>query len=709
MTPHQQDLVKYAGALFGVLPGGYLGAIEGLSVSLGGNLPAVMQVLSGIPIWRDANEHGSSTSIAQALVDRLVGDTVGPADKAWAVSWCAQSHDSGLSWGEIMFTACTTLEQVTSGSWALAADQFRARSQYLVAATDGWAKDVTDPGTLQDVYDYAVSRTVTHPSPSAPNLVPVKVLSANSAALTAGLAGLATNQGAQDYTVTGADVGKALLFGAGDDTVHVDFATARKPVFVSGGDGFDTLVLTYGPAQELVDFRNAFIEWFADQPYRGFERLEIPASINPPQFLGAIQGLKEIALTAANGGSINLEFGAPDNGTVFELDLTAGGISNIKSFAFPPFNDYSVFTQAPGANAQAPQTVEELRFDITAGSQGIFYLNNAPASHLVVNVNSTAGPSSDFHFQFGNGGFSVPVFSGVNSLTYSTNIDADQALRLQAPLQILDFTGSTGNVAFSTKAEGSQLSDGLVDALTVHAPDALLGFHWETSGISMFVDSHVVLPDTLEAGSVVEIWYQGAFTSTALPVTRAVFGADFSDVNYFRDLDAPNSILGDGFGLKMQGSVFDVRGAGNAAVYFQGIAPANTTIGNLMLDYGYQNTLVKVDGEAGIDLHVNVDFAAGITTILNTGTGSVIDHEKASMEAQLGKTLNVVNVTGGRIFWADQNGNSHLDGLILGAEPHALQPHSPDFILFETTDENLAAFNQSIQAIGFNPIVDVFL
>ena len=79
------------------------------------------------------------------------------------------------------------------------------------------------------------------------------------------------------------------------------------------------------------------------------------------------------------------------------------------------------------------------------------------------------------------------------------------------------------------------------------------------------------------------------------------------------------------------------------------------------------------------------------------------------METELGKTLNVMNVQGGRIFWADQNNNGHLDALTISPELIAPYPHSPDFIVFETTDENLATFNQSIATLGFNSVVDVFL
>ncbi len=709
MTSNQQALVKYAGALFGVPLGGYLPEVEDLFNSLDGNLALTMRVLSEAPVWTNAHV-GDDATLAQYLVDQLVLDTVGPEDKQWATDWFVSQREAGLSWGEIVLTACSALEQVTDGRWAVAGDQFRARSAYLEDATNGWAATCTDAGTLLDAYSYAIGRAVTVPQPGAPNIVPVEVLSTLNDEFLAALPTLTTNQGVQAHTLSAQDTGRVLLLGAGDDTLTMDLGTIGLPAFVSGGDGFDTLVLSYTPAPTLADFLNQYYGLFSVQPFRGFERLEVPPTVNTPKYMGSIQGLHEIAIASAPGSSINLEFGSPDNGTTFELDVTAGGLNSVRFFALPPYNDYTVFAAAPGGEAQAPQLVSEMTFKILAGTDGNINLVNPRATHLTVDVDSSVGGNSNFSLSFGNpASFAFPVFADLKVLTYSTDINARQSLWLKAPVEMLDLTGSTGHVAIDLRPNGPTVNDGVLDAITVKLPQELLAFNWQADGVTHFVDSYVEFDGELQAGSRAEVYYNGGFINVDRPTIKAEFDSDFSELSYFHDLPGVTSITGQGFGYDLAGSIFDVRGAGDAAVYFHGLAPQGQTIGNVILTYGYQQTLVKVDGANGINLVVDWNEANGITTILNTGAGSVLDLEKESLESELGKSLTVLNVAGGRIFWADQNGNAQLDGLILGDEPHAQYPHSPDFILFETTNDNLATFNQSVQALGFNPVIDVFL
>lgn len=709
MTSSQEALVKYVGSLFGAALGGYVPAVEAIYNGLGGNLALTMKLLSESPAWTSLHP-GDDTAQSHYLVDQLVVDMAAPSAKRWAVDWFLDQRASGLSWGEIVLIACGALEAITSGPWAAAGDQFRSRADYLVDASEGWAAECTDVGTLRDSYAYAIAPAVTVPQPGAPNPIPVDVLATLNDEFATALSTLPANAGSQVHTVSSQDAGRVLLFGAGNDTVMVTAATLGHPDFVSAGDGFDTLVLEYAPAQALVDFLNQYQGFFSVQAYRGFERLEIPATNSTPRYLGSIQGLQEVAVAAQSGSSINLEFGSPDNATTFELDVSGGGRHSVRFFALPPYNDYSVFAQAAGADAQAPQLVDEMSFLVQAGSEGHLSLLNPRATHLTVDVDASGAAASAFTIWLGDPStLAFPEFPELKELTYSTEINARQSLWLKAPLSELDLSGTTGHVAVDLRPSGPTVNDGALDVIAVKAPQGLLAFNWQSDGVTHFVDTSVDVQGSLRAGSIAEVWYLGGFIDANRPPIKVVFDADFSDLTYFFDLPGVAPITGQGFGHHLSGSIFDVRGAGDAAVYFQGLAPPGTTIGNVILTYGYQNTLVKVDGATGINLVVDWNEANGITTILNTGAGSVLDLQKSSLESELGKPLAILNVAGGRIFWADQNGNARLDALTLGDEPHALYPHSPDFILFETTDEDLAFFNQSIQALGFNPVDDVFV
>jgi hypothetical protein len=710
-TPTQEALIRYVGSLFGAVPGGYLGAIEGVLNATGGNMALTMKQLGEIPAW-SAIFPGDDSAVALAITEHMVGESVAPSLKEWAVGWMTQMRETGLSWGEIVYTACTALEQIYSGPWALAGEQFRARASYMVEATNGWAAQTTDLGTLRDVYAYAISREVTVPSPSAPNPVPVQVLAEIGPQLQDALSTLGVRAGSQVYTISAADDNKAVLLGGGDDRVTVGMANVERPVFVSAGDGFDTLVLDFSNAEANTDFLNAYYGFFSVQPYRGFERIEVPAVTNLPPYLASIQGVQEVSIAALPGRWINLEFGSPDNGTKFELDLRNGGLNDIRFFALPPYNDHAIFTGTTPGSAEPAQMVDELSFEVTAGADGRLAIVLPQTRSLTVDVNSLAGASSSFYLHLGDpDSFAVPFLPELTHFKYTTNIDtAYQTTKLKAPLDVFDLSDSTGAIIYDVLPYGPTQNDGIVDPLTVIAPHGLLAFNWRTEGTLVGADTYVEFDGALKAGSAVEIWYDGISTSTARPVTQVVFaGGDYSGLDYFYDSNPlPLPTTGGGLGYKFQGSVFNVHGAGDAAVYFQGIAPAGKTLGNVVLGYGYQDTLVKVDGAAGINLFVEYAQSNGITTVLNTGSGSVMDLEKVSMETELGRTLNVTTVQGGRIFWADQNNNGHLDALTIGPELIAPYAHSPDFIVFETTDEGLATFNTSIQALGFNPIIDVF-
>ena len=180
-------------------------------------------------------------------------------------------------------------------------------------------------------------------------------------------------------------------------------------MLVSAGDGFDTLVLDFSDAEANTDFLNAYYGFFSVQPYRGFERIEVPAVTNLPPYLASIQGVQEVSIAALPGRWINLEFGSPDNGTTFELDVRNGGLNDIRFFALPPYNDHAIFTGTTPGSAEPAQMVDELSFEVTAGSEGRLAIVLPQTRNLTVEVNSLADASSSFSLHLGDpDSFAIP-------------------------------------------------------------------------------------------------------------------------------------------------------------------------------------------------------------------------------------------------------------------------------------------------------------
>lgn len=685
-------VVKYIGALYNAVPGGFTPLLESMYAGYGGNLAAIMRDLSATPGFQSTLVSGTTREIASDLVNRLVGDAAAPTDKAWAVDWFTGNHDAGLSWGEVMYSAISALDSITSGPWGAAADQLRARAAYAATASEHWAANVTDFDLIRDVYSFAVTPFANQP------ISPIARLLAGDAAIATAAATLGNQSGNQSLTISSAQTGQAVVMGAGDDTVTVNYADLLKPVFVSGGGGIDTLVIKDpGDLQGYVDFINANHSVGAMLPYRGFEKVVFQNVM--PGVAGSIDGVKEFTYSVVNSsqGPVGFDtwFGSVDNATTFNLDMSVGGsFGQMRFFEFPPYTDTNLFGTV-GALASAEQVVDSLTFNI-AGSGSVF-LPDLPVSNLTLNV---TGQNMSV-FLWGLGGSGNAVLPSLESLTVSGNANLNLG-KITGPLHDIDLSQLTGRFELNLVSTGASLNDGFVDSISVAAPSGgLFALHW-ASAVSK-TDTYFDFTGQFKAGSNISINYSGA-RAADMPITKAVFSADFSEINFYNSQGA--GPLGN---QNAQGSVFDVVGAHHAAAYFKGIAPAGSTIGDVVINGFDQVNTIKVDSASGVN--VICGSSNDVTVFINTGAGSVLDNIKASVGLQLGVPVHEIAIAGGKLMWADSNGNGVLDAISHAANSFTPWATGTDFVMMETTSANIGLFNQSIQAmgLGFEPVFDPFI
>jgi hypothetical protein len=708
MNASDKTLNKYLGSLYGTIVGTYQAEVVAFAANYGSNIAALMNDMSGAQSFKNTLVAGSDITVTHDLVNRLLGDTVAPAQYKEAVDYFMNARSTGRSWGLIMFDAVGFLDNTTQAQWAGASAQLKARADYNATATEGWASNVGDLSTLRDVFSYAISPVVTKASAGASVApVPLTALASLSGVLATSAANLGAQSAAQTYTVSSADAGKAILMGAGNDVVNIDWSQLGTVGFLSGGDGVDTLNIV-GSGQADGDFFNAYQGVFSNLPIRGFEKITFTSG-SLPRVIGSIDGAKEIILAVRPGGNgvIETTIGSIDNGTVVNIDLGSGQAQAfINFFNFPPYDNLNVFGNNQGGTQAAPaNVVDTLTFNVTVSGPGsTAYLKDTPAKNLILNVvsatvgSSVIGPVSIIGFNDSAAKQQV----NLESLTISSNTLS--TFYLDAPvLKSINAGGSTGRSEFEILAKGATVNDGVVDSMNVTVAQGLTGFSWKTS-INQ-ADTYVNFTNELKAGSTVKVNYAGS-TKVSLPTTKAIFNSDFSEINFYTNQPLT------GVNSKIAGSVFDVTGVQNAAVYFKGVAAAGQKIGTVLDNSIGQSTVVKVDSASGFDLQGLKSNSFGLTTFINTsGQGSVIDNIKSSVSAQMGSgvILNTTQVDGGKILWVDSNGNGKLDGNIVSAPNLIPTKFSPDFVIMETTSANLAQFSQAVQLLGFNPVVDPFV
>ena len=723
MTPSNQILVKYIGAMFNAIPGGYVNTLEGMFASYGGNLQAMMSGLSGSGAFASVLPPGATDrEIAFDFVNRIAGETAAPADKEWAVDWMYAQKVAGANWGEIIYTAISALDGIHSGAWAATADAMRARADYAVRASDalapsdmaaGWAAGVTDLGILRDVYSYAIPSVLTTFRGQTP-LIPISRLNSADGSLATASAGLASHDGSEHYTISGADNGKALLMGAADDTVTVSFADLLRPSFVSGGGGVDTLVIT-GGGQEYADFVNAYGGVLSTLPFRGFEKIVFAGQT--PSFIGSMDGVKEITFGAGQQG-VAVDIASVDDATTFNITAN-GGTNLVRFFEYPPYNAVPGFGGIIiGTQAATPQVVESLTFNITAGATGSLLANSLNAKEVTWNVTGPAG--STFAAVFPAAQPNLEVLKFTSNLNNAGEGIGATPLLLQAPnLKSLNLSGTPGPVeVLLQELQSSPMhTDGVSDGIAIAAPGGIFGFRWAPLGSR--VDSYANFSGEYKAGSFISISYADPVRAQGMPVSKIVFGSDFSELSHYDAQGFGPFVLPRAAG---SGSVFNVSGVEQSAAYFKGVAAPGQTIGSMQLGSG-QTTLVKVDAGHGIQFAVGA-MTTGVTAFINNDVehDSLIDTVKDSLLSQLKAGLpstlppnapfqiwHETLVAGGRILWADGNGNGQLDGLTNAATANRPWATTPDFVLMETSDAHIAEFSAAIVGVGFHPLVDLFL
>jgi hypothetical protein len=698
-TPNQLKMAKYFGGMFNFVPGRFMPVLEGLVDSYGGNTIALMHDLSSSGVFQSTLVAGSTRDIAFDLVDRLLGDSVNSSNKSMIVEWSVSRKENGLSWGQILYTLTEALDSITSGPWGVAGDQMRARAAYAAEASESWASQISDIATLRDVYSYAVA-PVYSTWHGLPLLTPLERLASASGALSTASAGLGAHAAGEAYTISSADAGKAVLMGAGNDTVTASYADLLKPVFVSGGDGTDTLIL-HGQPQAYVDFINGYQGVFSTLPYRGFEKIIFQDFA--PHTVGSFPGTKEMTFFGGTTG-IRTSVGSVDNGTTFNfLGLTGGTAAELRFSEFAPFNDISFVNASPGSQSSAPLLVDSMTFNVTAGTGGQLILPRVPAKNITLNIESSAGSTSNFFTLFRESGTFVDTLPDLVTFKLSSNVNHNFQWTANS-LKGLDFSGSTGRVEMALTRLGATVNDGLVDSISVSAPTGLFAFNWSAPSTVAKADSYFAFSGEYKAGSTIKVAYNSFDRAASLPATKVVFNSDFSELNYYNS--QVGAVLGN---TKVSGSLFDVNGVQNAAVYFKGVAGQGQTVGTIKIAGYDQTTIVKVDSGSGINV-ITQGATNALTAFINKGLGSVLDNIKTSIATQFsGQTVNEMTVAGGKIIWVDQNNNGRLDGLVRLADSMTPWNRGADFVMFETSDANLATFSQSIQLLGFNAIVDPFL
>lgn len=679
MTPKDQTNVKYIGVMFGSIVGGHLGEVQNIAAAYGGNIQAMMRDLSGSPYFTNTLAAGSSRDIAHALVNRIAGNTAAAGERAWAVDWMEGSYAAGRTWGEIMFEAVTALDGITTGAWAATAAAMRARAAYNVAATEAWAWNVTNLDTLRDVYSAAVTPAGFTPSTSNPAAI-AQLQSANAALATAA-AGLSGQASGASYTVVGADVGRAIMMGDGNDTVTIGYGDLDKPALLSGGAGEDTLIVTRTGA--IDDFLSKNGGFYDDQPIRGFEKI-VFQGMNPGQF-GSMEGIKEITL-GGYGESFDTTVIGVDNGTRINL--------RVDDTAYLRFGDAARYNNA-GQPSQAPQAVGSLELNVQASSVGRAYLSATPAKDLTVNVAAPANSVFQWFHHAGGHTFAPVDMPYLENYTVSTTVKTKLALNTPN-IRDIDLSGTTGLTSLSIDAKaGVQRTDGVQDVVTIHASQTAMALNFSTVG-TPYSDTTLKFVGDLKAGSQI-VFNNDTRVAQNVPITKAVFDGDFSQVGALKAAGLSEHA----------GSIFTTDNVELAAVYFKGVAPAGTRLGTVEIA-DRATTIIRVDSAQGLNFDLN---GGGVAIVINNGSGSVLDNVRASMDAKLAVfdpfrtlTFNMLEVNGGRLLWADYNGDGQLGGQTF---PFPWKV-TGDIVIMETTSANLAAMSQSVEAMGFNPLFDPF-
>jgi hypothetical protein len=673
-----------------------------------------MNDLSNAQSFKNLLPSGTTTLVAYDLVGRLLGEAASPAKFKEAVDYFVGRKNAGASWGTIMFEAVEFLDATTDPSWAPLVVQFKARSDYNVVATGSWAASVSNLGLMRDVYSYGQTPSVSQANFAAPvflNTPLTKLTSLNQAFTTAN----SQPAPAQIYTVTAADAGRAIEMGEGNSTVSIDYGFLKTLGFVSGGAGYDTLKIT-SPADKTLftEFMNTAQGFFANQPIRGFEKLVFGAAV--PSTMVALEGVKEYVFDVLSDTTNETGFGTKiaglDNDITFTVNLGTGGIygsagGNIAFYNLPPYDAKNLTGYNNGGSQAAPvAAVESMTFNVS-GAGGYARFPDAPAKNITINVtsiNSAAYPLSPTKTSVivdlkPLASRTAAVLPNLENLTLSSN--SQQSLSLSAPLlKSLDLSGSIGEITVLVRATTSS-NDGVLNALTVTPSKGLTNFLWDSPNSKS--DTYVNFTNEVKAGSLVLIDNKSNDV-VQTPLTKVVFGSDFSEINANTTVYKPS---------QTDGSYFLAKGVSSSAVYFKGTAAPTQKIGTFSFagDDGKINAVIKVDSANGLDIQGLTSIlprSSTISIINASGQGSVIDNLKASLTAQAGPNNVFLDklLPGGRALYVDSNAN----GLNFSQPvfPGSTIMTGGDFVILETTPANVATFAETLKLMGLSNFTDPF-
>lgn len=264
MNPLHYAAQSYATVLFGAIPGARLQTYAADARAHNGDLRATMSTWSQSDEFNSTLPPGASDrDIATMVVNRVISGYATADAKASAVEFLLQ-HKAAGDWGTAIYEGVNALlDAAQDPTWAIAAHRLETKMQYAAQASEtmlgsypgksGWAKDISDFATLQDLYALGGSEMY----------APVNVRFIPRAE---------DHAGSETYTLTDFDISNGFLAGAGDDVITVP--ERWYDMDVSGGAGEDTLIIL---ASELGPYsvQNMMPAFTGGTRAAGFEHLVV--------------------------------------------------------------------------------------------------------------------------------------------------------------------------------------------------------------------------------------------------------------------------------------------------------------------------------------------------------------------------------------------------------------------------------------------------
>lgn len=382
--------------------------------------------------------------------------------------------------------------------------------------------------------------------------VTVDLSSAGNAAFTGGA-------GADTLTVNGSKAAHDL--GAGDDTVVVNdtnLAALDKGFSVDGGDGVDTLQMTYEIAKTMTS--DAF------KVFTNFEELTITSEVAGALDMGDYTGIGH--LTLENGVAANQQITDMQSGSTLELTATTNAFEvSVKGATEGKDDVLNIALTGDGVSASGGITVDDVEtINVAVDGTGDHSLSLTAAAATSVTVSGDAGlkltltgDKVDTINAAGNSG-GVEIGDALNDgATFTGGTGAD-VVTLGKSNTVFGGEGEdTFNVSSTAVNELSEIKDfGVGDKITMSDFTATLGKALVSADPNANLDTYVSLATAQDAKSVA--WFQYAGDTYVVGNADGKAGFDAA-ADYIVKLSGTDIDLTDASFTKGTLSLPDVEGA----------------------------------------------------------------------------------------------------------------------------------------------------